>query len=157
MVNLGLHSDFLSEHKKTIVQTLKKVAKATVLAVVFYVVAYFFLSFMARIPSEFVPPQLLDNFTVFLEIYMALIVASVLASGTVLEPVFSFAKALAPIITTLLSIDYATVTMPFTSQEATVTISINLQLAIVLLLTISLLNLTRETLHVMSFIQKRVQ
>jgi len=157
MVKLGLHSDFLSKHKKILFQILKKVAKATVLAIVFYIVFPVLLSFIAGFPTGFMPSELLDNCTVFLQIYMALIVASTLASDTILEPVFIFAKALAPIVTTLMSLDYAIITLPFGSQEATVTVSINLQLAIMVILVISLINLAKTILQVLSFIQKRIE
>jgi len=103
------------------------------------------------------PSELLDNFTVFLQIYMVLIIASTLASDTLLEPVFIFAKALAPIITTLISLDYAIITIPFESQGTTVTVSINLQLALAVILVISLINLAKAILQVQFFIQKRVE
>jgi hypothetical protein len=99
----------------------------------------------------------MDNFTFFLQAELVLIVASELASGTILDPAFTFAKALAPLVVILSSIQYAAITIPMESAEAAIAISVNLQQVLTVFAILELINIARATMNVASFIIRKVK
>jgi hypothetical protein len=158
VVKLSLPTPKLSPERKSLIKRIaKNVIKATAFGILFYFITKTILSMVSTFPSSFVPQQLMNNFTFFLQAELVLIVASELASGTILDPAFTFAKALAPLVVTLSSIQYATITISMESAEAAIAISVNLQQVLTVFVILELINIARATMNVASFVIRKVK
>lgn len=150
MVRISLKT--ITKHKKKIIQIIKRIIKATVVAAIFYAAVIFPLSLAYGFLAGLVPVPLLDNVMPFLWAYWALTVISVLVGGTVAEPFISFLRALLPIAATLSTMNYAVITI----QVEEVTVSVNLQTVLIIVLMISLIGVARAAVQTLSFIYRRV-
>ena len=157
-IKTKIESQWLKDHKPFVKQMIKNVIKTVIYGVIFYFMFSFLFRALNSVSSTFGQNRLLSNFEMCLYVTCALTLAATLTSGTILNPAFDVAKALAPIIATLISLEYSTITitMPL-GNNGSVSLTIGVQIILVCILLLSLLGLARSIFNVLSFLQKKIK
>jgi uncharacterized ion transporter superfamily protein YfcC len=140
-----------SESKSTLRKFTFKALKATVKAVLFYVVYFVLWTFLAP-ASELIPGLRLMVETFFI-IYIVLMVIGELASGTVFQYFFDGAKALFVISYLILSLNGGLFGVTF--ENVNLTVDLRLFLAIATLL--SLLGFAKSVLQAVNYLNERTE
>lgn len=133
----------------------KNVLKATAYIVIFLLInSFVFPQISSLIKGQSLAPLFIDSVTVF----FIFSILGALTSGTILQPAFSFARALVPIAFTVLAYENHVLTITFGEAAASqsVTLSIDIGTLLIFLLLLDLILLARETLQLLGFINKRI-
>jgi hypothetical protein len=133
----------------------KNILKATIYLIAFLLIDHFIFP----VVSSLIEGQPLSNlFTDSVTVFLIFSILSALASGTVLQPAFSFARALVPIAFTVLAYEdhVLTITLGEAAAPASVTLSVDIGTVLIFLLLLDLILLARETLQLLGSINKRV-
>lgn len=136
-------------------RVVKNVLKALVYVIVFLLIS----SLLFPLISSLVNGQTLgalfeDSITAF----FILSILSALTSGTILQIPFSFARALVPIVFTILAYENHVFTITFgqTATSESLTLSIDIGTLLLFMLLLDLVLLAREILQLLGSINKRV-
>ena len=139
------------KHKNLVKDISFRVAKATVKAVLIYLL-YFFLSPMIA-PLFEMMPDLLGSIEVFVAIYIVLMILSDITSKTIFQHFFNTARALFFMGYLLLSMGNGT----FSTTYENFSLSINLTMFYTIAVTLSLLGLARCILQAINFMHERTE
>jgi hypothetical protein len=139
-------------NRKNLVKDISfRVAKATVKAVLIYLL-YFFLSPMLA-PLFEMMPDLLGSIEVFVAIYIVLMILSDITSKTIFQHFFNTARALFFMGYLLLSMGNGV----FSTTYENFSLSINLTMFYTIAVTLSLLGLARCILQAINFMHEKTE
>jgi hypothetical protein len=137
--------------KKTHRRFLFKAIKATVKAIIFYVVYLFLWSFLAP-ASEFVPglQQMIEAFVI---VYIVLMIVGDISSGTIFQYFFNVAKALFVIGYLIFSLGGGIFGITFQSINLMVDLRFFLAIAVLL----GLLGLAKSVLQAVNYMSEKAE
>jgi fatty acid desaturase len=128
-----------------------KASKASVKAVVFYMVYYVCWLFLTPVASMI--PALQQSIQTFVVVYITLIIVGELSSGTVYQHFFGVANALFVIAYLIFSLNSATVSVTYQG----VVLMVDLRLFLVIAMLLGLLGLGKSVLQAINFASKKAE
>jgi len=137
--------------KKTHRNFLFKAIKATVKAIIFYVIYLFLWSFLAPV-SEFVP-GLQQMIEAFVMVYIVLMIVADISSGTIFQYFFNVAKALFVIGYLIISLGGGIFGVTFESVNLMVDLRFFLAIATLL----GLLGLAKSVLQAVNYMSEKAE
>jgi hypothetical protein len=139
------------DFKKRLGKFVFKAIKATVKAVLLYVVYFFIASFLAPL-SELVP-GFQQSIEAFVAVYICLIVISELTSGTVYQYFFNVAKALFVILYLILGLGGGILGFSFEN----VSLMIDLSFFFIVAMLLSLLGFAKSILQAINYLNQKTE
>jgi hypothetical protein len=142
-------------NRKNLRRAAKNILRAVVYIIVFLLISRFVFPLIPSAIQGQSMGAIVEN---FITIFFILSVLSALTSGTILQVPLSFAKALVPLVFTVLALEtpMLTIGLAQTTASSPLTLSIDTESLLIVLLLLDLVLLAKEVLQLISFAIKRV-
>jgi len=139
---------------------LPRIVKATIKALLYFILLYVLPMFFISQLSEFAPElfaRYVQIFNLFVAVVLFSVVASELTSGTIFQHAFNIGKAIILMLFFVLALNGGIMGLDFEMEGFSVHILADLRVYLAMLLAIDLLGLAKSVLQAVNFLSERTE